>query len=416
MKHIKRTEFDNGLVLLTEKIPHAKKVVFLVGVKVGSVNENDKLNGGSHFNEHLLFKSNEHRSAKQIAEDLEFEGTSVNAFTDYTSTIFYAKSLPERVTKAVDVVHEAAINFEYNEEEFERERGVILTEIQLYIEQPIDYCLENLFIPAVFKGTPLERTVVGTEKSMGTVTKEELEQFKRGFYVPNNMVIVAVGKFSKKDLRRKIEDTFGKLEPKRVLAQDLKMDLINKHLEKFESHPSIKQVYLDIGFKVPGFTHKDVQKLGLLDGILSAGSSSRMFQRLREERGIGYSVGSFFGSLGDPGVFAAYAAGFDSKRFEETRDIILNEFKDLKTNFVSDRELGGTKNLLISKYYDALGSLFVRAAAILEREFYKLPYDFREIPHYLKKISEGDILETARKYLTDQFTLTALVPEGFEAG
>ncbi len=118
MKGVKRTEFENGLVLLTEKMPPSQKAVMLVGVKVGSINEDDKLNGASHYNEHLLFKSNKYRTAKQITEDLEFEGISVNAFTDHTITAFYAKALPGKLTKAVDVVYQAATNFEYNEEEF----------------------------------------------------------------------------------------------------------------------------------------------------------------------------------------------------------------------------------------------------------------------------------------------------------
>jgi predicted Zn-dependent peptidase len=414
MKGIKRTEFDNGLVLLTEKRPRAKKTILLVGVKVGPINENDKLNGASHYSEHMLFKSNKYRSAKEIIEDMEFEGTSINAWVDHTTMTFCANSLPEKLTKAIDIIYEAATNFDYNKEEFERERNVILTEIQFHIERPIDYSLENLFLPAAFKATPLERTLAGTKKSMGTVTKEELEQFKKTFYVPNNMAIVAVGNFNEKELIRKIEKTFAKLEPGEIPGQDLKVDLINRRSKKFESHKSIKQVYLDIGFKLPGSTHKDFHKLSMLDGILSAGLSSRIFQKLREERGIGYDVGTFFGSFGDPGIFAVYVAGFDPKRFEEARDVILNEFKDLKTNPVSDRELQRTKNLLISQYYEHLENLTSRATDILEIEFDKLPYDFRKVPNYWKKITKQDILETAQKYLTDKFTLTALVPKNFK--
>jgi len=414
MKGIKRTEFENGLVLLTERRPHAQKAVMLVGIKVGSINEDDKLNGASHYNEHLLFKSNKYRTAKQITEDLEFEGTSVNAFTDYTITAFYAKALPEKLTKAVDVVYQATTNFEYNEEEFSRERGVILTEIRLNIEQPTKYSIENLFVPTLFKGTPLERTIAGTEESMGIVSKEELEQFKKEFYLPNNTIIVVVGRFDEAELQRKVTDTFARLEPGKVSTQDLHVDLTNQRAEKFEGHKSIKQVYLDVGFKVPGFTHPDTHKLRLLNGILSAGMSSRMFQKLREERGIGYAIGSYFESFGDPGIFATYVAGFDSARFEEAEEVILNELKDLKTNAVPDRELEGTKNLLTSRHFDMLERIDSRAIEILEAECDKLPYDFREIPRYLDKITKEDLLEMAQKYLTDQHVLTALAPEGFQ--
>lgn len=414
MKRIKRKELDNGLVVLTEKMPHRKKAVLLVGIKVGAVNENDKLSGASHFTEHLLFKSNKFRSAKQINEDLEFEGILINAFTDQTMTFFYADSIPAKLGKAIDIIYEAVTNFEYDQKEFELERKVVLTEIQVYIEQPMDYSSENLFIPTLFRGTPLERTIAGTEKSIGGVTKEELKQFKRAFYVPNNMAIVLVGNFNEKELEKRIENTFANLKPKSLPSQYLDIDLTNQYFVRLESHPSIKEIYLDIGFKVPGFAHEDVFKLMLLDGILSAGSSSRMFQRLREERGIGYSVGSSFGNFGNAGAFETYVAGFDVKRFEEVKDVILKEFRDLKINLVSSRELDGTKNLLIAEHHDVLERLFPRADSILEKEFDKFPFDFRELPRHLKKISRKDILEIARKYLTDQFVLTALVPEGFK--
>lgn len=410
---VKRKVFDNGLVLLTEKIPRAQKVVLLVGVKVGSINESDQLNGGSHFNEHMLFKSNQYRTAKQITEDLEFDGTSINASTSHTSTVFYTKALPDKLFKAIEVIYQAATNFEYDQEEFSRERKVILTEIQLFIEQPVIYCLEKLFIPALFKGTPLEKTIGGTEKSMGTVSKQDLEQFKKDFYLPNNMAIVAVGKFDQKKLERKIEATFGKLEPRSLPTQDLTVNLLNRKTEKFESHSAIKQTYLNIGFKVPGFIHPDTHRLRLLDGILSVGMSSRMFQKLREERGIGYAVGSFFESFGKAGIFDTYVSGFDPSRFNETKEIILREMNDLKTNLVTDKEYEGTKNLLISRHFDVLEFLSPRARKILATEFDELPYDFREIPSYLNEVTKKDLIETAQRYLTDQYTLTALVPEGF---
>lgn len=414
MKDITRTELDNSLVLLTEKIPYAKKAVLLVGVNVGPINENDKLSGASHFNEHLFFKSNKHRSVRQIHEDLEFEGASFDAFTNRTSTVFHVKSLPNKLLKAIDIIYEAVTNFEYNQEEFERERRVILTEIQHCIDDPDIYSFSSIFIPTIFKGTPLEKTIDGTVKSVGSMTREELGQFKKMFYVPGNMAVVVVGNFDEMKLKKKIENTFAKMKIQKVPFQNFEASLVSKRSKKLEVHKSIQQVYLNIGFKIPGFAHADIHKLKLLDGILSAGSSSRIFRRLREEKGIGYSLGSLVNNFGDLGVFTVYIDGFEPKRFREATDVILDEFDDLKTDLVSDQELRGTKNLLISQHYDKLEKLLLRAENILNQELYRLSYDFREIPRYLKKISKEDILETARKYFTDQFTLTALVPEGFK--
>lgn len=409
MKEIKRKEFDNGLVLLTEKIPSKKKVTLLAGVKVGSVNETEKLSGGSHFNEHLLFKSNKHRSAKEVIEHLEQSGTSVNAFTAETATAFYAKALPDELTKAIQIVYEAATNFEYNAEEFERERQVVLTEIQLYNDQPITYS-EILFESFLFQETPLEKWVGGTIETMGNVTKEELANFKQEYYIPDNMAIVAVGNFNEQDLERKVSETFGTLQKGKMPNLYEKISMENKHREKFEEKEDTDQTYLYMGYRVPGMTHEDAYKLKMLEGLLSAGMSSRLFQRLREEKGIGYDVRSIYRSFRDAGCFTTYVAGFDSKRFDEAKETILKEFKDLKQNLVSDKEFERTKNLLISKSYDNLESIDNRALDILEQEFDNIPYDFRKAKTYLNKVTKKDVREMANKYLSDEYTLTALKP------
>ncbi|MDA2922255.1 insulinase family protein [Patescibacteria group bacterium AH-259-L07] len=416
MQGIERKEFKNGLVLLTEKRSDAEKAVLFVGVGVGSVNENDQLNGASHFNEHMLFKSNPYRSAKQIVEDLEAAGTSLKAFTSRRRTVFYTRSLPNKISEALEIFYQAATNFEYDEHEFEREREEeILTEIRRDIESPREYVYRYIFLPTLFKGTSFQRPIAGTEKSMAAIQKEELENFKQRFYVPNNMTIVVVGKFDQEELENEINKTFAKLELREYPCQNLKVAVDNQSLEKFETRGSVNSIYLNLGFKVPGARCRDVHKLKLLDGILSSGFSCRLFQRLRTERDIGNVVGSWLASFGDVGHFFVYVYGFDPKRFTETKEIILNEFEDLKMNPVTDKELRKTKNKLISVDCDNLELLETRARNILLQEFDNLPYDFRKSPEYIKGITKQDVQETAQKYLTDQHTLTALVPEGFKA-
>lgn len=409
MRSINRKQFDNGLVLLTERIPSKRKTTLLVGVKVGSVNETERINGGSHFNEHLLFKSNKHRTAKQIAEDFEQGGTSVNAFTHETATVFYAKTLSSESLKVIPIIYESATNFNYDTEEFERERGVILTEINLNNEQPMGYSFE-FFQSFLFQGTPLEKRICGTTEAMGNVTKEELENFKREYYEPGNMVVVAVGNFEMEKLEQKIAETFGALQRGKALGSRLVIPVENKHREKFEERANIDQVYLNLGYRVPGTTHEDAYKLKMLNGILSMGMSSRIFQKLREEKGIGYAVGTSYESLGDIGLFTAYVAGFDPKKFDEAREIIFKEFKDLKQNLVSDEEFKRTKNLLVSRLYDILGEIDYRAMIILDQEFTRTPYDFRKAESYIKKVTKEQVREVANEYLSDDYTLTALKP------
>jgi len=414
-KEMNRTEFDNGLVLLTEKRPNTRKAALLVGVKVGSVNEDDGLSGGSHFNEHLLFKSNKYRSARQIIEDLEYSGIIIDASTNWKYTAFHAKAPHRELTDAIEILFQAATNFSYDPREFSTEREVILTEIQNYINLPDRYSLFGLFIPTLFRGTPLARKVEGTTDSIKNITKEELERFKEDYYVPNRMAIVAVGRFNEEKLIRKIKATFGKLEARDIPNPEPDVSLDNKEFERFEPRKDISQLYLGLGYRVPGFSHEDVHKIDLLSSILSAGLSSRIFRELREERGIGYRVGSFFYPLSNEGIFCIHVDGFDPKRFEETKDVIERIFDDLKDNPISDREFKGTKNLMISRYDDRLERIRERARMILETEFYRIPYDFSQKESYIRKISKEDLMDTARRYLTGKYSLTVLTPEGFRA-
>jgi predicted Zn-dependent peptidase len=410
LKGVKRLELDNGLTLLTEKRPDTKKAALIAGVKVGSVDESPKVNGGSHFNEHLLFKTNRHRTAREIAEDLEYSGTIINAYTTWKYTAFTAKAPHKHLNTAVEVLHQAATNYSYKPEEFETERQVILTEIRNFINSPERYSMTGLFIPKLFTGTPLEKKIEGTVESMGSVAKEDLERFKEKYYVPNNMALVAVGKFDEKELVKDVTDLFGSLDEKKIPKRSEETSLANSKREVSEDRKDISQVYMCLGYKVPGYSCKDVHSLELISAILSEGLSSRMYQELRDKRGIGYSVGSFYYPVGGEGMFITHVDGFDPKKTEEAKEVILEIFRDLKENDVPDREFNGIKTLMISRYYDQIEHITERAMALLETEIYGIPYDYRKKEEYINKITKKDLREAACEYLTDDYALTLLEP------
>jgi predicted Zn-dependent peptidase len=411
LKGVSRTVLDNGLVVLTEKRPNTKKAALVAGVKVGSVDETVRVNGGSHFNEHLLFKSNKHRTAREIAEDLEYAGTIINAYTTWKYTAFTAKAPYKHLGTAIEVLYEAATNYSYKEEEFKTERQVILTEIQNFINSPERYSLTGLFIPSLYKGTVLEKKIEGTVDTMGSVTKEELADFKEKYYAPNNMIIAAVGKYDEKELLKTIGDLFGSLDKRKVPQRDENISRANKRRDVSETRKDITQTYLCLGYRVPGYDREDVHTIEMLSSLLSEGLSSRMYRELRDNRGIGYSVGAIYYPTGKEGMFMTHIEGFDPKREEEARQVILDIFKDLKENSVPDREFNGTKTLMSSKYEDVIERTTERSMAILETEMYAVPYDFREKEKYIKKITKKDIQEAAQKYLTDDYVLTVLEPE-----
>ncbi|MGB9598879.1 MAG: M16 family metallopeptidase, partial [Minisyncoccales bacterium] len=286
---IKKKVLANGISVFLEYLPEHKKVIFLVGLGVGSRNDPPELAGISHFLEHLQFQSNRFRSADDINEDLEEVGTDFDAGTDFDSTVFYTIGYPRYLGRSIKILYEALTNFEYNENELERERLVVLTELKKSLDSPEIYYFDHLFIPALLRKTPLEKPILGTIKALKKIRKEDLIFQKRKYYLPQNMIIFVCGKFEEEALLRKLEKTFGHLKPRHLEIEKEKIPLANRYRVVFKHRKNLKLAYLALGYRVPGYNHVDSLKFLLLESILSGGASSRLYKKLRSEKGIGYN-------------------------------------------------------------------------------------------------------------------------------
>ena len=222
MRGIKRVPFDNGLVLLMERRPYTKEVVILVGTKTGSVNESEKNSGATHFIEHMLFKTNRWRTTQEISEELESVGSEINAMTDNIEMYFYAKILPSEVSKTLQIIYETAKSNRYLREEFFTERENILSEIKMEKESPGDYIYDGLFLPTLFKGTPLERPVAGTLEAVSKFTPAQIVAFKQKFCTPQ--IVVVVGKFDEQILTETVARTFGS----KIVTQKQRLPIVPK--------------------------------------------------------------------------------------------------------------------------------------------------------------------------------------------
>lgn len=414
MRGIKRVSFDNGLVLLMERRPYTKEVVILVGTKTGSVNESEENSGATHFIEHMLFRTNRWRTYQEITEGLESVGAEINAFTGQNFMYFYVKTVPFEISKTLQIIFEAVVNDQYQKEEFYKEKDDILSEIKICVEHPLDYLHNNLFLPTLFRGTPLERTIDGTIKTVSRMTLKKLIDDKKKIFIPNKpMIIVATGKVDEDNFIREVERTFGGLS-RGVYEPEKKISLINQKARKIEEREEIDQVYLALGFKIPGLYHKDILKLGIIEGILGGGLSSRLFRELRDKRGIGYLADCSSDSFGEVGSFCCLVTVYNPERMEEAEGVITSELQDLKNNLITNKELEKAKNLVIRQYYSALEQLENRAARMMVHEFQNVPFDFRKIDYYIRRLSAKSIREAARKYLSNDYVLTALVPKGFK--
>jgi predicted Zn-dependent peptidase len=410
MRGIKRVEFENGLTLLMERRPYTKETLILVGTKTGSVNESEENSGITHFIEHMLFRTNKWRTTQEISEELESTGARVGAETDNIEMYFYAKTLPSEIPKTLQIIYETAISNQYLKEEFLTERENVLSEIEMYNESPGDYIYDTLFLPTLFKGTPLEKPIGGTIGSVSKFTPQQTIAFKQEFCVPE--LVVVVGKFNEQILIETVARTFGSFPKRESPELSLRMPLKIMKAKKIEARSGIDQAYFNLGFRTPGSYHKDWPKLVLIQGILALGLSSRLFKKLRNKMGVGYVVDVIFESFGEIGSFCVYVIIKDPKRIEDVEEAIVEEFRDLKANLVSEKELTKAKNMVVREYYDSLEHIENRAIQLMRHEFQKIPRDYRKLEYYVRRLSPKSIRKTAQKYLTEDYVLAALVPPG----
>lgn len=413
MAGVKRVTLDNGLRILFARGPKPKKNFVLVGFKAGSAYDSDEKAGLFHFLEHALFKSTKTKRSKKILEELEDDGTSVNAFTSHHYTVLQAKMLPHLTAKTLRLFFEMVANPEYNKKEFDLERKVVLDEMENDGDNHLTQS-DGFFFSSLFPGQYLCRSVLGYFSALKAIAKADLEEAKRRYYVPNNSAIVVLGKLNKEAILRVVQDTFGQLEPGSLPNPLPKIEIANSQTIRMVPRNALRsQAYLCLGYKTPGSNHRDYPKLMLLDSVLSGGMSSRLFVALRQQRGIGYHMGTHFADFGDIGVFYAFIDGFYKKGLQNAVRAILGEFQNLAKKTISSSELERAKSRFISDYEEGLEEPEVWASQILEKEFFAVPYDFRRFKRYIEKITPEDIRATAQKYLTDDYTLTALLPKGF---
>jgi predicted Zn-dependent peptidase len=371
--------------------------------------------GISHFTEHAHFISTAFRNADEITEDIEDGGAKMIGGTDFDSTNLCVKGYSRYLSKITKILYEIIKNFEYKNEELERERQEVLTEIKDDVDSPKDYYLANLFWPTLFRRTSFEKPILGTLKSVKHISKDDLIAFKKKFYVPNNVIVFVCGKFEEEKVLKIIGKTFARFKLHSSESPELKIQLANRRKEIFKKRKGLRLAYLALGYKVPAFNHPDSLKLMLLDSVLSGGKSCRIYKRLRREKGIGYDeVESAYEDFGGIGAFYIKIGGFDPRRFKEAKRIILEELEDLKVNLASKREFLRAKNLFLSRNDDEMEDIEQRAELLADAYFRKSIFDPRNLKKCISKVSREALRRAAQKYFTDGYTLTVLVPEGFK--
>ncbi|HZN18938.1 MAG TPA: pitrilysin family protein [Micromonosporaceae bacterium] len=346
---VRRTVLPNGLRILTEAIPAMRSVSFGMWVGVGSRDEPPSLSGVSHFLEHLLFKGTRRRTALEISAQIEAVGGETNAFTAKEYTCYYARVLDADLPLAIDVMCDIIADSTLAEADVETERGVILEEIAMHDDEPGDE-VHDLFARAAFGNHPLGRQISGTVESISAMTRRQAQSFYRRRYTPPSIVVAAAGNLDHARVVKQVREAFAEAGLPDDPAPPAGYRPDNRWVRVRSGEVTVlakdtEQAHVVLGGA--GIARLDARRfaVGVLNNVLGGGMSSRLFQEIREKRGLAYSIYSYTSQYSDTGLFSIYA-GCAPGKVEEVLELIRTELAEVAAHGLTDAEVARGKGML----------------------------------------------------------------------
>ena len=356
----KKHVLENGLTIIGEEIPYVKSISLGVWINAGSRIEDEEISGVSHFIEHMLFKGTRNRTSKQIASEIDNLGGQINAFTSKECTCYYVKLLDSHIDIGIDVLSDMILNSKFNEDDLDKERSVIIEELKMYEDSPEDLAYD-LLTENIYKHDPLGMNIIGTEESLNRLNREKLLDYFNKYYVPNNSVIAISGNFNFDEIINKIEEKFKVWKKRDVNVDIKKAEFKSCFLTK---NKDIEQVNLAMSLEaVPLENDKEVYALAVINTVFGGSISSRLFQKIREEKGLVYSIyssQSLYRKCGELGIFASMS----NEHLKEVYESIIEEIKIMKKYYLTDQEIKESKEQLKGSYILGLESTSSRMMSI----------------------------------------------------
>lgn len=351
---------ENGLTIIGEEIPYLKSISLGIWINAGSRIENEKISGVSHFIEHMLFKGTKNRTSKDIASEIDNLGGQINAFTSKECTCYYVKLLDSHIDIGIDILSDMVLNPLFDEDDIEKEKSVILEELKMYEDSPEDLAYD-LLTEHIYKGDPLGMNIIGTEDSLEGIEKKDIIDYFNKYYVPNNSVVSISGNFNFEEMVKKLELKF----------KDWKAKEVNIEFESAKFNPcsiaknkDTEQVNIAITLDgIPAENTKEVYALSVVNTVFGGSISSRLFQKIREEQGLVYSIyssQSLYKKCGEVGIYASMS----KENLEQVYKMILDEIKNLRENYLTDKEIKESKEQLKGSYILGLESTSSRMMSI----------------------------------------------------
>jgi predicted Zn-dependent peptidase len=398
LRDIRRTTLQNGLLVLTERMPWARSVAMGVWIDCGSRDESPETNGISHFIEHMVFKGTTTRSAQQFAREVDSIGGNLDAFTGKETVCFNIKVLDENVPAALDLLTDLVLHPTFSAEDIAKEQGVILEEIKMDEDNP-DYLVHELFTQNFWKGDALGRPILGTAKTVSSFTQQiVLEEYARRF-TPPNMVFSAAGNLDHDAFVAQVEAAFISLDASsgakfaRPSAPQAFPHVTLKNKK------SLEQAQFCLALPALPVNHPDRFAAHLLNSILGGGMSSRLFQSIREERGLAYSIYSELNPFRDTGSLAVYA-GCAPDNAREVLALTLAEFTRLKSEPITDEELQRVKNQSKGNMVLGLESSGSRMSNLARQQmYYGRFFSADELVAEIDAVTADDIQRVANQLL-----------------
>lgn len=403
---VRREVLDNGLTVLTEKLPHVRSVSLGIWIKSGSRHESSEQNGISHFLEHLLFKGTRSRTAQQIAKDIDSIGGQLDAFTSREYVGFYAKILDEHLGTAFDLLSEIVLHPRFPADEIERERNVICEEINMTEDAPAEL-VHDMFTESFWKGHPLGRPISGTKKIVRSLSRKDIANYFRRIYSPPNMVVAAAGHLRHEKIVELAYRYFGN---QRGFTNGFSNTAPQVHrCFRVRNKHELEQTHICLGTIAPPISSEDRYIASLLSNILGGGLSSRLFQNIREKRGLAYAIFSSLNLYMDAGILMVYA-GTSRSSSPLVINLILEECRKICREPVTADELKRSKENIKGALVLGLESTSSHMTQLAQQEIYfQRSFSLNEILRKVESVSQQDIMRVAREIFVDRYLSLAVI-------
>jgi len=409
VENIRKIVLPNGVRIVLERIPYVRSASVGLWLDVGSRNEQENEGGLSHFIEHMFFKGTKTKNAYQLSNEMNFIGGNVNAFTTQENICMSAKVVDEHLSRAIDLLYEMYRESIFDPQEIERERNVILEEVKMYDDTP-DELVVDVFMDHLYAGNPLGRPILGLPENIRTFQQPDLCKFVNKEFAPDRIVVSIAGNFDLRRVEPQLRRLFEPIHPNGWERNPIVHP--TPAYQSFNVDRKLSQVHFCMGTDAPDRQNDDRFAFAILNTILGGGTSSRIFQEVREKRGLAYSIGSFDISFKDSGCFAV-SGGSSPRNIGKVLDLCLAEVKRIYTEAVDEEEVLSAKEQIKSSVVLGMENSSNRMSRLAECELFfgeYIPVDY--VLDRVNKVSIEEVQHIAEKYLKDRpITFASIGPE-----